>query len=136
MNLRILLHTCYSYVKPKGCLVQYRFPFPNLRFLTQNHLALLKDRFLKKILLKRANTRRIFFTNLMAQIILLLQLKTILGFQDSEVWIQGNSTIWPVAKWIQLLPLKDISHGVFRLLWCTNDIVGLTYVTGFWVTSE
>ena len=33
-------------------LVKYRFPFPILRFLPQNHLALLKDRFLKKMLLK------------------------------------------------------------------------------------
>ena len=37
---------------------------PNLRFLEQNHLALHKDRFLKKILLKKANTRRLFFTKL------------------------------------------------------------------------
>ena len=28
--------------------VKYRFPIPILRFLSQNHLALLKDRFLKK----------------------------------------------------------------------------------------
>ena len=37
-----------------------------------------KGRFLKKMLLKRAKTR---------QQILLLKLKTISGFQDSEVWI-------------------------------------------------
>ena len=38
--------------------------FPILRFLSQNHLALLKDRFLKKMLMKRAKTRRLFFTKL------------------------------------------------------------------------
>ena len=48
----------------------YRIPFPILRFLVQNHLALFKDRFLKKIPLERVNTRRIFFTKLKAQIIL------------------------------------------------------------------
>ena len=31
-------------------LVKYRCPFPILRFLPQNHLALLKGRFLKKML--------------------------------------------------------------------------------------
>ena len=31
------------------------FRFPILRFLPQNHLASLKDRFLKKMLIKRAN---------------------------------------------------------------------------------
>ena len=45
-------------------LVKYRFPFPILRFLPQNHLASLKDRFLKKMLIKRAKTRRFFFTKL------------------------------------------------------------------------
>ena len=33
--------------------VKHRFPFSILRFLPQNHLALLKDRFLKKMLLKK-----------------------------------------------------------------------------------
>ena len=40
------------------------FPSQFWRFLPQNHLASLKDRFLKKMLLKRANTRRLFFTKL------------------------------------------------------------------------
>ena len=31
---------------------------------TVNHLASLKDRFLKKMLIKRAKTRRLFFTKL------------------------------------------------------------------------
>ena len=35
-----------------------------LRFLPQNHLASLKDRFLKKMLIKRAKTCRLFFTKL------------------------------------------------------------------------
>ena len=39
-------------------------PSQFLRFLPQNHLALLKDRFLKKMLIKRAKTRRLFFTKL------------------------------------------------------------------------
>ena len=34
---------------PSRILVNYKFPFPSLRFLAQNHLALLKDRFLKKV---------------------------------------------------------------------------------------
>ena len=32
--------------------------------LPQNHLASLKDQFLRKMLIKRAKTRRIFFTKL------------------------------------------------------------------------
>ena len=44
--------------------VKYRLPFPILRFLPQNHLALLKDRFLKKMLIKRAKTRLLFFVKL------------------------------------------------------------------------
>ena len=50
--------------------VKYRFPFRILRFLPSNHLALLKDRFLKKMFLKRAKTHRLFFSKLSAQIIL------------------------------------------------------------------
>ena len=40
----------------KRFLVEYRFLFRILRFLAQNHLALLKDRFCKKMLIKRAKT--------------------------------------------------------------------------------
>ena len=40
------------------------FPSQILRFLPQNHLASLKDQFLKKLLIKRAKTRRLFFTKL------------------------------------------------------------------------
>ena len=46
--------------------VRYRFPFPILRFFYRKFTsrALLKDRFLKKMLLKRAKTRRLFFVKL------------------------------------------------------------------------
>ena len=40
------------------------------------------------------------------QIVLLLQLETISGFQDSLVWIQCNSSLRPFEKCIQLWPLK------------------------------
>ena len=43
--------------------VEYIFPFPILRLLPQNHLTLLKDRFVKKMLIKRAKTRRLFASN-------------------------------------------------------------------------
>ena len=43
--------------------VKYGFPFPILRFLLLNHLALLKDRFLKKMLLKRAKPGGFFPQN-------------------------------------------------------------------------
>ena len=58
--------------------VKYRFTFPILRFLPQNNLALLKDRFLKKMILKRAKKKKkkknvAFFRKIIeAQIILLL----------------------------------------------------------------
>ena len=45
-----------------------------------NHLVLLIDRFLRKMPLKRAITRRLFIAKLNAQNILLLDLKVILGF--------------------------------------------------------
>ena len=40
------------------------FPSQFCVFLLQNHLASLKDRFLKKMLIKRAKTGRLFFTKL------------------------------------------------------------------------
>ena len=40
------------------------FPSQFYVFLPQNQLASLKDRFLKKMLIKRAKTRRLFFTKL------------------------------------------------------------------------
>ena len=69
---RILLHTCATY----NCdfLQQTIIPFSPNRFPVWNsffssqfrifplyHLVLLRDRFLKKMLLKRAKTRRFFF---------------------------------------------------------------------------
>ena len=42
-------------------VIGIRFPFLILCFLWQNHLALLKDRFLKKMFLRRAKTSRAFF---------------------------------------------------------------------------
>ena len=53
--------------------VKYRFPFPikfYVLYRNLNYLELLKDWFLKKILLKRAKTRRLFFpAKLYSQII-------------------------------------------------------------------
>ena len=42
--------------------VEYRFPFRILRVLSQNHLALLKDRPLKEMRFKKSKTRRLFFS--------------------------------------------------------------------------
>ena len=78
-------------------LVYYRFPFLILRFSAQNHLALLKDRFFNKILLIRANTRRLFFTKLEAQIILFSLVENNFRFL-SLVWIQCNRTLLPMGK--------------------------------------
>ena len=71
---------------PSRILVNYRF-----RFLVQNHLALLKYRFLKKMLLKRANTRRLF----------------------KIAWFEFNVTIHYglLAKCIQLRRLKRSTNG-------------------------
>ena len=53
----------------------------NFVFLLQNQpMELLKDRFLKKMLLERANICRIYFKTLKAYIILLLSSKTIPDF--------------------------------------------------------
>ena len=40
------------------------FPFQFCVFYQKNHLASLKDRFLKKMFIKRAKTCRLFFTKL------------------------------------------------------------------------
>ena len=48
----------------KKSIPDYRLSFPILRFLPLNHLAVLKDRFLKKMLLERAKTRHLFFAEL------------------------------------------------------------------------
>ena len=74
--LKVLLHVCEAYYCDylthttvrfylKRFSVKYPFPFLILRFLPQNHLALLKGWFLKKMLLKRAKpiTLNIFTEN-------------------------------------------------------------------------
>ena len=66
--------------------VKYRFPFPILRFLPQNHIALLKDRFLKKMRLKRTKTRRFFFF-----------VKTI-GSNTSLTLIEHNFSFFEITK--------------------------------------
>ena len=58
-------------------------------FLAQNHLALLKDRFLKEMLLKKEQKPVAFF--LAKTTGSNIKLKTISGFQDSLVWNQWNS---------------------------------------------
>ena len=89
-NPKSLLHMCDTYdcdylhhIKFQliRFSVKYRFPFPILHFfIVKSPIALLKDRFLKKMLLKTAKTRRLFFAELYAQIDLLLKLKTIFVF--------------------------------------------------------
>ena len=44
----IIWHTHHISFLRNQFSVKYRFPFPILRFLPQNHLALLKNRYLKK----------------------------------------------------------------------------------------
>ena len=79
--------------------VKYRFPFPILRFFKAKSPALLKDRFLKKVLLKTAKPCRLFFffffffRKFIGSNNSFTVIKHNLGFQDSEVWIQGNSTL-------------------------------------------
>ena len=62
-NCDYLKHSTFTFI-----LIDFQlktdFPFQFLRFLPKNHLASLKDRFLKKMLIKRAKTRRLFFTKL------------------------------------------------------------------------
>ena len=53
VHIIVTLHTA-SLVLSNNVLVKYKFPFPIFRILVRNHQVLLKDRFLKKILLKRA----------------------------------------------------------------------------------
>ena len=72
-NLKILLHMCDTYncdyLQHSTFLSNFidfqlntDFPSQFCVFYRKNHLALLKDRFLKKMLLKRAKTRRLFFS--------------------------------------------------------------------------
>ena len=65
-------HMCYydylTHTTFRFYLVDFQldtdFPSQFYVFLPQNHLALHKDRFLKKMLLKRAKTHRLFFVKL------------------------------------------------------------------------
>ena len=50
----------YNTLYPIDFQLNTDFPY-NFAFLPQNHLALLKDRFLKKMLLKRAKNTSPFF---------------------------------------------------------------------------
>ena len=63
-NCDYLKHSTFRFNLIDFQLNKYRFPFPILRCLSQNHLASLKDRFLKKNVIKRAKSRRLFFTKL------------------------------------------------------------------------
>ena len=122
LNLRILLPTCSSHnwlscthqilFLPHPFLVKYRFPLPILCFFSAKIQKLVSQ----EMFLKRANTCRLCFAKLKAQIILLLSfLKTISGFLVGEVWIQGNITTWPMAKCIQLWTLKQAPFKCVQL---------------------
>ena len=56
----IVLHTA-NFVSTKLIFSEIQISLPNFAFLEQNHPALLKEWFLKKMLLKRTNTCRLFF---------------------------------------------------------------------------
>ena len=82
-NLKILLYMCDTYNCDYLKHSTFRFNLIDFHlntefydhfcvFYLKNHLASLKNRFLKKMLIKRAKARRLFFTKLQAQIILLL----------------------------------------------------------------
>ena len=71
-NLKLFLHMCDTYNFVIICSIVYfvstfdfqlntDFPSQILRFLPLNYLELLKDRFFKKMLLKRAKNHRFFF---------------------------------------------------------------------------
>ena len=76
-NCDYLQHTTLILFLINRFLVKYRFPFPILRFLPLNHVALPKDQFLKKMLLKRAKPVSFFH-------------KTI-GSNNSFTLIENNS---------------------------------------------
>ena len=56
---------------------------------------------------KQTNKTKFFYT----------KLKTISGFYDSDVWIQGNSTLWPMGETLSCLPLTSFKapHGILPL---------------------
>ena len=76
-----LPHTIFRFL---SISVKYRFSFPILRSLPETPIALLKDRFLKKMLLRRAKTRTFF-------------LKTI-GSNNSFTLIENNFRFLTLKK--------------------------------------
>ena len=82
------------------CPFEYRLPFPVLRGFFV-HMVLLKDRFFKKMFLKKVKTRRFFFfAKLSAQIVLLKVLK----IAKFEFMVTVHSGLW--AKCTQMWPLN------------------------------
>ena len=90
MTIFFAIFTYYSYIITKFRFyqlisVKYRFPFQILHFLAQNHLALLTDRFLKKMLLKRVNTGCFSFAKLKAENNSSTLIEQKKSFKNSEV---------------------------------------------------
>ena len=87
--------------------VRHRFLFPILRgfFTVKSPIELFKDRFLKKMLLKRAKTCRLCFTKLQAQIFSYSSWKQFQVFKIAKfefkvtvpysLWAKG-SQLWPI----------------------------------------
>ena len=95
-----------------------------LRLLPQIHLALLKDRFLKKMLLKRAKTHWLFYSNWKQfQVFKTARFEFMVTVHYYSLW----------AKCTQLWPLKrEIAQTSIRL---TGSTIRLTANFPLWFTG-
>ena len=91
--------------------VKWRFPF---RVLRLNYLALLKDRFLKKNVIKRAKTHRLFSQNCRLKLFFYSNWKQFQVFKITkfEFKVTVHYGLW--ANCTQLWPLKDVNKdGIY-----------------------
>ena len=81
---------------PSQFCIIYTVKSPSItqRSVTQENSFRKRER---ENLQKKKIKNRLFVAKVYAQIILFLRLKTIAEFSDSEVWMQGDSTIRPIG---------------------------------------
>ena len=118
-HITVIIFGTTNFVSAESTFSLIQISLPNFAFLEQNHQALLKDWFLKNMLLKSANIRRLFFTKLFAQIFFRSNWKQFQVFKLAQ--FEFKVTV-PYGLWQNASsPEKDTKCYAGVEIWTTDD---------------
>ena len=127
-HIIVIILCTENFVSTKLFWVKYKFLFPFMRLLRAKSLSITWRWVSQENAFKKSKHQPPFLYRITG-LNNSFKLKTISGFQDSLIWIQCNSTLWPVAKCIQLWRLDKST--------CVNGCLRVHQShTGLWNTHK